>query len=239
MANVLSKYFKKVDTRIVFIGDELEIYIPSTYFESNLAEAIGDRFNVFGVLSVKCKNGSKIETGTLNIPTFNNFYPPQTENSTDANGNKVLVMKFFKNDEVMDKATRADMENTQLFLKMICGGKLPTTIPYGKLLDVWEINLSANSMRYQVASTIKEIILAEMNRTKGNPQQKYSQVLGKNPNADQYGYEPTSINKVCAMSSTFSAITFENMDEMIISSINMKRYGKEEKDTPLEKIIKM
>lgn len=238
MAGV-SKYFKKVDTRIVFVGDELEIYVPQSYFESGLAEAIGDRFSIFGILSVRCKNGGKYEKATLNIPTYNNFYPPQTYNDVDANGEKVLVMKFFKNDAVMDKATRSDMENSQLFLKMICGGKLPSTIPYSKLLEVWDTNLSANNMNYQVSSTIKEIILAEMNRTKGKPEQKYSVVMGKNPSADPYGYEPTSINKVCSMSSTFSAITFENMDEMIITSVNMRRYGKQEKDTPLEKIIKM
>lgn len=235
----VSKYFKKVDTRIVFVGDELEIYVPQSYFEAGLAEAIGDRFHIFGILSVKCKNGSKSETATLNIPTYNNFYPPQTYNDVDAQGEKVLVMKFFKNDAVMDKATRSDMENSQLFLKMICSGKLPSTIPYSKLLEVWDTNLSSNNMNYQVSSTIKEIILAEMNRTKGKPEQKYSVVMGKNPGADQYGYEPTSINKVCSMSSTFSAITFENMDEMIITSVNMRRYGKQEKDTPLEKIIKM
>ena len=238
MANI-SKYFKKVDNRIVFLGDELEIFVPQSYFDSNLAEAIGDRFYVFDILSVKCKAGGKTEVATLNIPTFNNFYPPQTSYDVDGQGNKVLVMKFLKNDEVMDKSTRSDMENTQLFLKMICGGKLPTSIPYDKLLDVWDTNLAANNMNYQVSSTIKEIILAEMNRTKGKPEQKYAVVMGKNPNADPYGYEPTSINKVCSMSSTFSAITFENMDEMIITSVNMKRYGKQEKDTPLEKIIKM
>lgn len=238
MANI-SKYFKKVDTKIAFVGDELEIYVPQGYFESGLAEAIGDRFNIFAILSVKCKSGGKSETGTLNVPTYNNFYPPQTYADVDANGEKILVMKFFKNDAVMDKATRSDMENSQLFLKMICGGKLPSTIPYNKLLDVWDTNLSANNMNYQVSSTVKEIILAEMNRTKGKPEQKYSVVLGKDPKADQYGYEPTSINKVCSMSSTFSAITFENMDEMIITSINMRRYDKQEKDTPLEKIIKM
>lgn len=238
MAN-LSQYFKVVDTKIVFIGDELQIFVPSAYLESSLAEPIGDQFSIFGILNVKCKVGGKTEKATLNVPTFNIFYPANTFGDTDEEGNKVLVMQFFKNDAVMDKATRADMTNSQLFLQMICAGKLPASIPYSKLLEVWDTNLAANNMNYQVASTIKEIILAEMNRTKGKPEQKFSMVSGKNPNYDQHGYEPTSINKVCSMSSTFSAITFENMDEMIITSINMKRYGKEEKDTPLEKIIKM
>ena len=78
-----------------------------------------------------------------------------------------------------------------------------------------------------------------MNRTKGKPEEKYAMVLGKNPKADPYGYEPTTINKVCSMSSTFSAITFENMDEMIITSLNRKQQGKTETDTPLEQIVKM
>lgn len=238
MAN-LSQYFKIVDTKIVFVGDELLIYVPSSYLESSLAEPVGDQFSIFGILNVKCKNGNKVEKATLNVPTFNIFYPTNTFSDTDEEGNKALVMQFFKNDAVMDKSTRADMTNSQLFLQMICAGKLPASIPYGKLLEVWDTNLAANNMNYQVASTIKEIILAEMNRTKGKPQQKFSMVSGKSPNYDQHGYEPTSINKVCSMSSTFSAITFENMDEMIITSINMKRYGKEEKETPLEKIIKM
>lgn len=238
MANI-SKYFKSVDTKIVFLGNELQIFVPNSYMESSLAEAVGDYFSIFGILNVKCIAGGKTETATLNVPTFNLFYPTNTFESTDENGEKVLVLQFFKDDAVMDNATRSDMTNSQLFLQMICGGKLPSSIPYDKLLEVWDKNLQANNMNYQVASTIKEIILAEMNRTKGKPEQKFSVVSGSNPNYNKYDYMPTSINKVCSMSSTFSAITFENMDEMIITSINMKRYGKEEKESPLEKIIKM
>lgn len=235
----MSTYFKTIDNKIVFTGDELDILVPQSYIDSNLAEPIGDKFNVFGILNTVCKNGKNTEKRTLNIPTFNIFYPTDTYADTDEYGEKVIVMKFFKNDIVMDSSTRAAMENSQLFLYMICGGRLPRTIPYSKLLSVWDSNLAANNMSYQVASSIKEIILAEMNRTDGKPEQKFSMVSGKDPKYNQFGYIPTSINKVCSMSSTFSALTFENMDEMIITSVNKKRYNKEEKPTPLEKIIKM
>lgn len=238
MANI-SKYFKKEGLTVKYLGDELNVYIPDAYFESSLAEVIGDRYFVFGLLSAKSTVNGKTEFTTINIPTFTNFYPSQVTTEKDEDGEKYHIMKFFKNSVVMDAQTRADSNVTQTFLKMLCRGKLPNTIAYDEYLNVWDTNLETNDVNFKVASVIKEIIIAEMLRTKGNPYQKYAKVKGKNPKADPYGYEPTNINKVCSMSSTFSAITFENMDEMIITSVNMKRYDKEQKDSPLEKIIKM
>lgn len=238
MANI-SKYFKKEGLVVKYLGEELNIFVPDAYFESTLAEVVGDRYFIFGILSAKAINKGKTEMSTINIPTFLNFYPKQVEEAKDDDGEKYRILKFFKGDPVMDAQTRADSNVAQTFLKMLCRGKLPTTIPYDEYLNVWDTNLDSNSVKFNVGSVIKEIIIAEMLRTKGNPYQKYAVVKGKNPKADPYGYEPSNINKICSMSSTFSAVTFENMDEMIITSVNMKRYNKEQKDSPLEKIIKL
>ena len=48
-----------------------------------------------------------------------------------------------------------------------------------------------------------------------------------------------SIRQICQYNSTFTGIIYEDIDSMITSAINRNRNGKEEGDTPMEKIIKM
>ena len=48
-----------------------------------------------------------------------------------------------------------------------------------------------------------------------------------------------SIRSVCQYASTFSAITFEDMDSMITASVNRLRDKKEESESPVENLFKM
>ncbi len=239
MASVIAKYFKKTSTDIVYIGEELELLLPYNYFEIGYAERIGDHYNTYGVMEARCKNGNKIEKGTLAVPSMINVYPKSTYETKDELDNKIIVLKFFKNDKVTDNAVIASLDNAKLMVQQICSGKTPESIPYDKLLDQWYQNLNLNDKKYNVGSTIKELIIADLCVSKKDPSIKFAKEAGTNPNYDKNGYKPTSINVVCANSSTFSAVTFENIDEMLITSINKKRYNKKQKESPLEKILKL
>lgn len=237
--HVLSKYFKSDgESKILYTGEELEMYIPDYFTQKGLVNIIGEMYEVFGVLDVKCINNGRVETGTLNIPMFNYFYPKEVTTGVDSKGEKVKIMHFYKDSVVMNKAIKKDTTNCEMILKLIMGAKLPNTIPYGKLLKVWDTNLQANGMNYKVASVVKEIILMELYKDK-TLSQRYAAIKGKNPNASEFDYRAMSVDDICSTSSTFSALTYEDMDKMIIESINMKQYNKQQKESPLEKLIKM
>ena len=48
-----------------------------------------------------------------------------------------------------------------------------------------------------------------------------------------------SIRKICQYASTFSSITFEDIDSMITTSVNRAREKKPEADTPVEMLFKL
>ena len=64
-------------------------------------------------------------------------------------------------------------------------------------------------------------------------------VAGKDDNVSDYDYKMASIRQICQYSSTFTALTFEDFDSMVTTSLNRTAEHKSEQESPLEKIIKM
>ena len=123
-------------------------------------------------------------------------------------------------------------------LKMITSGNLPEIIPYSKCLDVWRKNQELNEVHFGVSSCYLEIILSTMFRNPNNLSQKFS-AIASNKDVSDYDYATASIRQICQYNSTFTALTFEDFDSMLTTSLNRTRLHKQEVDSPLEQIIKM
>lgn len=245
---MLNKYLSSDGKNFIFNGYYMEIYIPQTYFETRIAENQGSSIRTFGLLNARVfdKNMKELFTELINLPTMIFLFPNEIESRTMSvvkiahdEPRKYQVAKFYKGDTVMPVDIQKDSSNVEMFLNLMCGGKIEPTVPYNRLLDVWEKNLELNGTRLNVPSTILGIIIAEIYRDRNNANTKYSNVLGKNPKASQYDYRAINIREICARNSTFAAISFEDMDAMITSSLNMKNYNKKQVESPIEKIIYM
>ena len=51
-------------------------------------------------------------------------------------------------------------------------------------------------------------------------------------------YATSNMREICAQNSTFAAITYEDMDSMLITSLNRSKLKKAQVESPLERIIK-
>ena len=78
--------------------------------------------------------------------------------------------------------------------------------------------------------------MSEVYRYAGDNSLKYGQHLAKNfdPKKKQLEYSLANVRTICKNNSSFAGISFENMDEMITSAINNKKYNRTETKTPLE-----
>jgi hypothetical protein len=83
------------------------------------------------------------------------------------------------------------------------------------------------------------MILSVSYRDKNNPYNKFSTVIGKNPSVSQFDYKMSSIREICQYTSTFTAITFEDMDLMITSSLNRSNKKVKEEEAPTEVLLKL
>lgn len=242
----VKKYFKIQGDNIEFTGEYLEVYVPLRFEESGLYEDLGDSVEVIGVLNLRVFEKNKPgKLKTLNLPTTINMYPSEktrqklkllAEREED---DSYIVLKFFKGDVLTNKSTRIDSTNVERFLGMITSGKIPNTIAYSSIIKLWHKNLQLNSVSLGVPSNVLELLITEIYRYKKDPALTFGSVRGKNPAISDYDYRAANMRETCSRSSVFAAVTFEDMDAMLTSSINMTNYNKKQTISPIEKIIKM
>ena len=242
---MVEKYMMDDGKNIIFIGQYMEIYIPEYYFESQLAQNQGTAIKTFGLLNTAVFDSSNKELlrDIINLPTTIFLYPSDIEDrSLSFNGDeptKYRVAKFYKNDTIMPNSIQQDSSNIESFVQLMCAGKLDSSVPYNKIIEIWEKNLELNNIRLNVSDIILGIIISEIYRDKSNADRKFARVIGKDPSVSQTAYRTANIREICSRNSTFAALTFEDMDAMITTSLNMKNYGKKQVESPIEKIIKM
>jgi len=233
---------------IVFNGHYLEMYIPAFYFESQLAENYGSSLRVFGLFNTRVytDKGAPMKLETFNLPTLVYIYPSEIEKKelqlVEGDNGEVesyYIAKFYKGAKIMKNIIPQDASNVELFLDILCRGKIPKTIPYGQVLQIWQKNLSLNGVKLGVTATVLEVVISEIYRDKKKPEQTFAKVIGKDPSTSEYAYKTANIREICARNSTFAALTFEDMDSMITSALNINKYNKQETESPIEKIIKM
>lgn len=240
-----AQYTKIIGDNVVVTGPYMEAYIPLSYFNTKLANELGDKINVMGLFNVQAfddKNNPKgIET--FNYPSMIDIYPSdievrEMELIPGSGVEKYKICKFYKNDIFTKTSSQKNYDNVNLFFNLVFKGKLPRTIPYNKTINVWRKNLEINSFHLGVPSSILEMMLAEIYRCKNNTAIPFSKQAGKSPKEDMLDYIPANPREICARSSTFAAIIFEDKGAMITASINRDKYNRGETISPVEQIIK-
>jgi hypothetical protein len=162
-----------------------------------------------------------------------------TERTVDIEGMniKCMVLEYMKDAYVMHQSITQGREVAETFLQMVLAGKVPKTISYMKLIDIWWKNLSISGVNFKVPSKIYEMILASIYRSPNNPKERYGQYIGRQNNTTGLDYKTNNVREVVKNLSTFSGMVFEDMNAMITNGINNSINNIEEQESPLEKII--
>ena len=150
---------------------------------------------------------------------------------------EVMTLQYMKDAYVLHQSVTKGREVAGSFLNLILGGKIPTSINYSQVIDLWWRNLEIAGISYKVPSKIFEMIIASIYRNPHNPKKRYGQYYGSHPNSDGYDYVTGNVQDVVKQLSTFSGMVFEDINTMISNGINNSIEGKEEPISPLEKII--
>lgn len=219
-----------------------EFYIPMSYFDSsrNFAEDFNDTIKVLGIFNVGIfENGKFKELRTLNLPTTItiNVYDSEIREIKMSNGEttQCKVVKYLKNAKIMRSVVFQDDEPVKKYLQFLISGKIPNIIPYSQQLRVWRKNQVLNGIHFGVSSVYLELVLSVVNRNPKKLNEKFSKVAEENGDFD---YKFASIRQICQYNSTFTALTFEDIDSMITTSLNKSRNKVKERESPIEQIIK-
>ena len=241
------EYFKDDGSDIILEAEYCEIYIPMDYLDNNrFAEDLGTIIRTFGVFELRFfdANGNPSEMKVLNIPTSidlnvydSDYINMETSNNDDSY--KVKVLKYHKGEKVMRNNVIENSDNCFKFITLLIAGKLPNIIPYNKVLEVWYKNMNINSASLGVPSVVLEILLAAIYRKKGDLSTRFAEVVGKNLDVSLNDYQTASIRKICQYTSTFTGLTFEDIDVMVTTSLNRSRTGQAERESPMEMLLKL
>lgn len=234
---------------VVLDKGRLELFVDQKYMGKKLGNLSGSTLTAIGLLPYRLyktiNDTTPCEVGrynTLNIPSMVEFHPTKLDMDVsvklypDSETKKYTVMTFDAGTEMWSQYGIQSLENAMLFLDAILGGQLDNNIPYTMLVPAWVNNLKMNGQSAGVPISIMEIIIHAMCRDKrtGKP---FGEVLGKDPEHSLIGYNFMDVREA-STASIFGAISFEDQNAMLDVAINMTLQNKEQRISPLEKVIK-
>src|SRR5699024_5120257 len=86
---------------------------------------------------------------------------------------EVMTLQYMKDAYVLHQSVTKGREVAGSFLNLILGGKIPTSINYSQVIDLWWRNLEIAGISYKVPSKIFEMIIASIYRNPHNPKKRY------------------------------------------------------------------
>ena len=133
--------FRSDDRYIYLNAQYCEFYVPMSYFDSKWMVQLSDTIKGLGLFNIGIfENGELKEIRLLNLPTSVEFFVYDTERRTmNFNGEdnvQCLVLKYIKDQKIMESSTIEDSSSSEMYLDIILKGKVPPSIPYTKVLNV-------------------------------------------------------------------------------------------------------
>jgi len=246
-------FFLEKEDSIIFIGHRLEIFIPSYFFEQDkesgqeLATIYGDKAETIGMFSFKVfrtESSKTPEIYSMSIPINLdiNIYDFEENVEDDIDGELEKFTKIiYEKDDIFIENTNIVIDadvSVGKFMRLLMLGKLPKSIKYHELLEVFLNAMETSGVKLDVYSTILEVILSESTRIKKYPNKPFRLLAGKSAKYGEDDYEMYSIVEIPRLSSTFTGLLFERLNDSIISGINNSRLNRDEQESPLEEVIK-
>lgn len=220
-------------------------YVPKNYFNNTakvpIAWVEGLYVSTIGIFNwaIIDEHGKRSPLKAFNFPTRMLCKPSLIEEVKNlqldnTEPSDYVLLKFKKGDEVVSQTKVPQLiDNVETVFKMATiTGKIPTTIPYDKLWEIFDESARLNGFSFNVSVQLFGILISGICRDVND----LSIPFKDTSMSDMCKYRPISITMVPKYISPYTAITSENWDEAVRAAILMK----DKKDvpySPLEKIM--
>lgn len=240
---------ERKENSIIFTGERMNIYIPKSYFEKKLATYNGKYINTMGIFLFELTTDEKFNKNVngvfhrLKLPVKINFEYDSTYSckkkikNYDEDMYKVFILR--KNNIFIDNVFKEKSAALcKDFVTALHGGNIPKIISYDEIIQLYLNNISITGTNLRNPSLIFEIIISEVCRQKNNLKIPFRKVAGKDNNVSLLAYKNVNIKSIPNINSTFSDLSFENLNQSIISSVKKTKTGEKELESPVEKTLK-
>ena len=247
----LPKFLSRDGRALVYNQDDstFVFYVPANYFNNTskipIAEYYGEYVTSIGIFNwaIIDSKGKRSPIKPFVFPTMFMCKPGEIDEESGKNlqldntePSDYVVLKFKKGDEVVsDIRVPKDVTNAEITFKMaIMTSKIPTTIRYDKLWEIFIESANLNGFNYGMNIQLFWILIAALNRNPQNITERFNQTDMKDMNS----YRPIDIRMVPKFISPYTALTSENWDEAIRAASLIDDVEKTP-ESPLEKILTM
>jgi hypothetical protein len=224
----------------------MEFYIPLAFFDEQKKYAVdySSYIETLGLFYAGIfENGNFKKYEVTKHPYQIKMYVYNSSNEVkdfpQEKGVPCKVLRYHRGMKVMDAKVIQDSQNSLQYLDIVMDGKIPKSIPYDKTAELWTKNQRTNNVGFGVRSEVEEMVLSLNYRNPKDLSQTFASLYGSDLSISANDYETVGIRQICQYASTFSSITFEDMDTMITTSINRARKKGKETFSPVEETIKM
>jgi hypothetical protein len=246
LPNFLSKegrslVYNKEDSTFVF-------YVPSVYFNNTskvpIAEYYGNYVTFIGICNwaIIDSKGHRSEIHPFIFPTMFMCKPGEIDTNSgkglkldDNNPSDYVLLKFKKGDEVIsDTRVPKDISNVEMFFKMmIITAKIPTTISYDKIWELFFESAKLNGLSYGLNIQLFGILIRAICRDPKDFSKQFTDTDMK----DLHKYTAISIKTVPKYISPYTSLTSENWDDAIRGAVLLSDKVEKTPESPLEKIL--
>jgi hypothetical protein len=246
VGDLMAKYpfLRKKENQYIFDGYKIRIFIPKEYFEKEVAVEKGKFIETTGIFVFREYKNEKDKRGnkhTMKLPykmqfNFSNTYDAELSLARNKSPEKYKVYELEKGDLFMKNNQLADSSINE-FVDVLHKGRIPNSTDYSEIIKIYLKLLEFSGTSLGVPSLVLETIVSVLARNKEDLTQQFRQVIG-NDEAGENDYELVNIKQVPSLESTFSDITFEDMNQSLINSVKRSRNNEEEKESSIEKVMK-
>lgn len=242
-------FLNKIDNTVYFVGNLMEIYIPTEFFDINLAKHKGDKINTLGLFEFiiyadeNDRNKKSGERHLLKLPMYIEFQYEESfraKNVMGENPDNYTVFVLRKGNMFID-STEKEMNSGTVkdFLFKLHAGKIPNNIPYPDIFKIYMDSLSLNEVNLENNAVAYEVTIAELYRDKNDETIPFRMSVNRNPKLSMTDYQSISIKQLPDIKGTFQSMMFENMRQSIQYSILRTKTDAKDVETPLESVAKL
>ena len=250
MAN-LSNVLKMDNQDYILTRGVLKAYVLQKYIDTNISKIEGSTVGSLGLLpfrwydSVKNAELDKPSIiGTINIPSYINFYPQDVDSDKPVTIYKesyekpYCVLTFSEGYKCFQGEIIRQLENVTLFEEVLLAGRLDDNIPYNMITPAWIDNMLMNDISLNVPVTTLSTIVMQMCRDPKNMDRTFAQYIASQKNPSMIGYRFANVRELSA-SSVFGGLSFEDFNYMADLGLSMTKEDREQKISPIEDILKL
>lgn len=246
-------FLEKQENSYLFIGDYLNIYLPKLNFDKNkhLSMYDGDIIETIGIFNFEVLTKEQYESNKkgnfykLNIPINIKFEFSQetTIDKQFSSDSEVVKYNIFTlihgNKFLITDIVETGMNTTKQFIDILHAGKIPSNVKYSEIINLYNdaiTLLGKDSLGAPVS--LLETMIAELCRYKENYNIPFRKALNENKDLSEYDYKNIRLQELPNLNSVFTSLSFERINDSIVSSLKNQKDGIEQIESPLEKTIK-